>query len=263
MSTVPSSGPIQFTDIASAFGDGSTPYHLSQFYAGGSFVPSGTPNIPGSGAISFSEFRGATIPNRVLYHDQRTSGDQPDDGVAVEMDWYNGGFYFDGAAFGNGGTISYGQGAVTTTYISSYDNYGNPYYSTSRNSNYSKLGSAACTVGQWTAVGVNIYNVDVFAVGPTDFTVPSLGTPIDQYNLYFDSSTWWYVYVVSGSSYHSGEAFVIMNPTVHSTIGDTGANYAAGNVRGNWSAWSIQAYLGNDSYGNAQYGGTGVYQMNW
>ena len=57
---LPSSGAISLSAIASEFGD-STPNSISEFYRGGSLVPntSVNTNVPTSGEISFSDFRGA------------------------------------------------------------------------------------------------------------------------------------------------------------------------------------------------------------
>tara|TARA_B100000519_G_C14232256_1_gene432998 strand:- start:849 stop:1934 length:1086 start_codon:yes stop_codon:yes gene_type:complete len=45
--------------ISGEFG-GSTPHALSEYYAGGSYVASGTGSIPSSGAIDFSDFHGTS-----------------------------------------------------------------------------------------------------------------------------------------------------------------------------------------------------------
>jgi hypothetical protein len=64
--TIPSSGPLSLTDIQTEFG-GSNPISLSEYYAGGANVPSGTTGdsgpIPSSGTISMGQFYGAS--NRV------------------------------------------------------------------------------------------------------------------------------------------------------------------------------------------------------
>lgn len=60
--TLPASGVLTLTDIQVEFG-GSNPVAISEYYAGGSFVLSGTSgvngSIPSSGVISFSSFYGA------------------------------------------------------------------------------------------------------------------------------------------------------------------------------------------------------------
>ena len=58
--TLQSSGAISLSNIAAEMG-GSTPHSLSEYYKGGGLVGnhSNNPNIPTSGAISFSNFYGA------------------------------------------------------------------------------------------------------------------------------------------------------------------------------------------------------------
>lgn len=65
--SVPSSGPVAFTDIQTVFG-GTAPIALNEYYAGGPFVPNPPPTslaqigvIPTSGAISVGNFLG-TLP---------------------------------------------------------------------------------------------------------------------------------------------------------------------------------------------------------
>ena len=60
---LPSSGPLTMADIQTEFG-GSNPISLSEYYAGGSYVPAGTSGtygaVPSSGAISIRNFYGTT-----------------------------------------------------------------------------------------------------------------------------------------------------------------------------------------------------------
>ena len=60
---IPSSGSIAMSAIQTEFG-GSNPISLSEYYAGGSNVPSGTTGnngtIPSSGALDMGDFRGST-----------------------------------------------------------------------------------------------------------------------------------------------------------------------------------------------------------
>jgi len=57
---VKSSGPLSITtDIVGEFG-GVAPHSISEFYDGAGLVPTGAnPNVPSSGAVSFSNFYGA------------------------------------------------------------------------------------------------------------------------------------------------------------------------------------------------------------
>lgn len=61
--TLPTSGAISLSSLQSEFG-GSNPISLSEYYAGGSYVPSGTSGtngaVPSSGTNSLSKYYGAT-----------------------------------------------------------------------------------------------------------------------------------------------------------------------------------------------------------
>lgn len=61
--TLPTSGPLSLADIQGEFG-GSNPISLSEYYAGGAYVPAGTTGtngpVPSSGAISISNFYGTS-----------------------------------------------------------------------------------------------------------------------------------------------------------------------------------------------------------
>ncbi len=60
---IPSTGPLTFSAIQTEFG-GSNPVSLSEYYAGGTNVPSGTSGtngpVPTSGAIAMSQFYGTS-----------------------------------------------------------------------------------------------------------------------------------------------------------------------------------------------------------
>lgn len=61
--TLPSSGPLSLSDIQTEFG-GSNPISLSEYYAGGAYVPAGTTGtygaVPSSGTISIQNFYGTS-----------------------------------------------------------------------------------------------------------------------------------------------------------------------------------------------------------
>ena len=61
---IQSSGQIKITDIVNEFG-GSTPHSLSEYYRNGGSVPANNTSVPTSGAISMSNFYGAT--NEIQY----------------------------------------------------------------------------------------------------------------------------------------------------------------------------------------------------
>ena len=56
---LPSSGTITLTQIQTEFG-GSAPTNLTEYYRGGAYVTSNNTNVPTSGAISLTNFYGAT-----------------------------------------------------------------------------------------------------------------------------------------------------------------------------------------------------------
>jgi len=60
---LPSSGPLTMADIQTEFG-GSNPISLSEYYAGGTYVPAGTSGtygaVPSSGTISIRNFYGTS-----------------------------------------------------------------------------------------------------------------------------------------------------------------------------------------------------------
>lgn len=80
---LPTSGPLSLDDIQTEFG-GTNPISLSEYYAGGANVPSGTSGtngpVPSSGTISISDFYGTS--NVVYRLDSATYQDfaiSPDD----------------------------------------------------------------------------------------------------------------------------------------------------------------------------------------
>jgi len=67
--TLPSSGPLSIANIQTEYG-GSDPVGLNEYYAGGTYVPTGTSGvngpIPSSGTIAISDFYGTTVGNIYL-----------------------------------------------------------------------------------------------------------------------------------------------------------------------------------------------------
>lgn len=64
---MPSTGPISFSDFAAVYG-GSQPHSMNEYYKGGALVQNnaGNTNVPTSGAISMSQFRGQGNATLVL-----------------------------------------------------------------------------------------------------------------------------------------------------------------------------------------------------
>lgn len=76
--TLPGSGTISINSLVGEFG-GSSPHALSEYYRNGSLVSSGNTNVPTSGALSLSDFYGATAT---------TTRD-----IRVQMSYYGGHSY--------------------------------------------------------------------------------------------------------------------------------------------------------------------------
>ena len=74
---LPNTGPLSLSMIQGEFG-GSNPISLSEYYAGGLFVPAGTTGIngpvPSSGSISFSHFLGTSKPRLSLSLSSASAG---------------------------------------------------------------------------------------------------------------------------------------------------------------------------------------------
>ena len=65
---IPETGPVSLQDISDEFPGNTNPLSLSDYYAGGLYVPAGTTGnlglIPSSGLVSFDHFRGSSnIPD--------------------------------------------------------------------------------------------------------------------------------------------------------------------------------------------------------
>ena len=75
MAQLPLSGPLSLLDLQATFVGGSNPISMSEYYAGGGYVPSGTigypggtaTSIPSSGAISMANFSGSQNSVNVYY----------------------------------------------------------------------------------------------------------------------------------------------------------------------------------------------------
>ena len=58
MPAIPSSGAVSLTDLSTEFG-GDAPHSMSEYYRNGGRVPDNNDNVPASGRIRFSDWRGA------------------------------------------------------------------------------------------------------------------------------------------------------------------------------------------------------------
>lgn len=122
--TIPSSGAISLLDIQNEFG-GSSPISLNEYYAGGSYVPSGTTGtygaVPSSGAISLRDFYGTSkivVVNRTV-----TVGDKSD--AFITLVGY-GNSSAPAGAYGSIDNSAFGLTSATVVEIAwSADNIGN------------------------------------------------------------------------------------------------------------------------------------------
>lgn len=85
--TLPTSGPLTLADIQTEFG-GSNPISLSEYYAGGAYVPAGTTGtygaVPSSGVIGIRNFYGTS---KILDTQTVTSG-STSTGTDPYFNWY-------------------------------------------------------------------------------------------------------------------------------------------------------------------------------
>ena len=122
---LPTSGTLTLADIQTEFG-GSNPIGLSEYYAGGSYVPAGTSGtngaVPSSGTISISDFYGTGVQRTVTVSPTSQSAT----GTSSSHTWnpvtvtYSGGTPSSvvwSFSFTNGGTFSYttSNGGLTAT----------------------------------------------------------------------------------------------------------------------------------------------------
>lgn len=117
--TLPSSGPLSLTDIQAEFG-GSNPISLSEYYAGGAYVPAGTSGtngpVPSSGTISISNFYGTSNQYAAF-----------DDTIANDFQFYPNSAYVQYSILDNGYVTSTGnssqQWAFPTSAASNFEVY--------------------------------------------------------------------------------------------------------------------------------------------
>ena len=115
-----SSGAVSLSDIATEFG-GTQPHSMSEYYSGGSNVPSGTQNassvtIPTSGQISLASSFYGSVAEVVLLETTVTSGTRVRDAKLDLVEYgYSDGTGTGGDTYGSIGTDTYTQNSVTRT----------------------------------------------------------------------------------------------------------------------------------------------------
>lgn len=107
---IPSTGAVSFGDIQTEFG-GSNPIGLSEYYAGGAYVPAGTTGtngaVPSSGAICVNVFHGTSKPPPASQQAFTTAGTYswvaPTGVTSVSVVAVGASTYSPGSGYGGGG----------------------------------------------------------------------------------------------------------------------------------------------------------------
>jgi hypothetical protein len=209
---------ISISYLKNTFG-GSNPVHISNYYQGGSIMGPGVyPNsVPTSGAIKLSNFVG--VPEQHNWnHNQRTSGDQPNDGAGWTVDYIS-------------GPLGWGLYATVWYYTSGQQVSPLTAYACSQ---YIKFGTANTVVTSNPSGDINVtvppYNGNGPAAGPTGGVLSA--APDGRYG----DGIHWLGYI---TGYWDGASTVYITGSYGSGgPGDAGYAYATGQVRGNWSALS-------------------------
>jgi hypothetical protein len=209
---------LSLGNLQTTFG-GSTPISISNYYRGGTIMGPGVypATVPTSGAIALSNFSG--VPQQHNWgHDQRTSGNQPNDGAGWTVDYISGPL-----GWGLYATVWYYSGGQQVTPL------GAAYCS-----QYIKFGAANVTVTSNPSGDVNVtvppYTGNSPANGPTGGVLSA--APEGRYG----DGIHWLGYI---TGYWDGASTVYIRGSYGSGgPGDSGYAYATGQVRGNWSALS-------------------------
>lgn len=210
--------PISLSNLRATFG-GTGPISLKSYYRGGPILGPGVypPTVPTSGPIKLSQFVG--VPQQHNWgFDQRTSGDQPNDGCGWSVDYINGPL-----GWGLYATVWYYTNGQQVTPLGTSGNI---------TAQYIKFGAANVTVTSNPAGTVSVtvppYNGNTPANGPTGGVLCA-----GNDNSYGDGIHW--LGYITG--YWDGASTVYIRGSNGSGgPGDTGYAYATGQVRGNWGA---------------------------
>lgn len=155
---LPSSGPLTLADIQTEFG-GTNPISLSEYYAGGAYVPAGTTGtygaVPSSGAISIRNFYGTS--NVVI-----SISDQSVFSSTLGLDTAVAGYRLNSS------------GIIETRIQSGYTNIGDWVTPTSQAANYEVFatlnsGSASGPFGSWVALSSSREWTCAATIGNTNF----------------------------------------------------------------------------------------------
>jgi len=210
---------ISFSSLQATFGGPANPIKISNYYQGGNIMGPGVyPNtVPTSGPIALSNFSGVPVQHNWNYN-QRTSGDQPNDGAGWTVDYIN-------------GPLGWGLYATVWYYTSGQQVSPLTAYACSQ---YIKFGAANVVVTSNPSGNVNItvppYTGNGPANGPTGGVLSA--APDGRYG----DGIHWLGYI---TGYWNGASTVYITGSYGSGgPGDSGYAYATGQVRSNWSALS-------------------------
>ena len=210
---------ISLSYLKNTFG-GSNPVRISNYYQGGSIMGPGVypATVPTSGAIALGNFSGVPVQYN-WGHNQRTSGNQPNDGAGWTVDYISGPL-----GWGLYATVwYYTPGSQVTPLGASYC------------SQYIKFGAANVTVTSNPNGNVS-QTVPPSSTGNTPAAGPTGGVLATSPDSRYGDGIYWLGYI---TGYWNGGSTVYISGNYGSGgPGDAGYAYATGQVRSNWSGLS-------------------------
>jgi len=208
---------LSLANLQSIFGGASSPISLNSYYQNGSIMGAGVyPNtVPTSGIISLGDFVGVPQQHNWNY-DQRTSGDQSNDGAGWTVDYIY-------------GPLGWGLYATVWYYTSGQQVSPLTAYACSQ---FIKFGSAN-TVVTSNPSGVVSQTVPSSSTGNGYSIGPTGGVLSGAQDNRFGDGIYWLGYI---TGYWDGASTVYITGSYGSGApGDSGYAYATGQVRSNWS----------------------------
>ena len=208
---------LSLGQIKTTFG-GTTPIKLTNYYQGGNIMGPGVyPNtVPFGNAISFGNFIGVPVQYNWNYN-QRTSGDQPNDGAGWTVDYIS-------------GPLGWGLYATVWYYTSGQQVSPLTAYACSQ---YIKFGAANVTVTSNPNGNVS-QTVPPSSTGNTPAAGPTGGVLAASPDSRYGDGIYWLGYI---TGYWDGASTVYITGSYGSGgPGDAGYAYATGQVRSNWNA---------------------------
>jgi hypothetical protein len=200
---LPESGPLSLQQIADEFG-GATPHSLSEYYAGGPYVPPGATGIngpiPSSGQIKISDFYGAGAPAEyaLFYVTAGGTGNYTDPGDVFTSGGYHAGW------------------STVGDEVFDDSRYGEP---------------AAMTVAPWVNNGVELmfggyYTEDAPTTGASDFMYTGVGRDGISAGDWRYQPSIWFDQTRSGNIWRGGFAGTAASGYYHGNIPVVGGSAA-------------------------------------